>query len=266
MAMPLMPRTRSQALQRLRMALVEKKLTQAELAEAADCHEKTVQNLLNGRMVRDQTLFDVAMVLGLDFDELKALWAGPGGQIHDAPEPAENRNGASEPVSAPQAPLFMDAYTRAAVDHYIGSYLTVRPSFLEPGVIVAYRTDVAWDEATPALTFRESARPDPEMSHTGHVYVPPSSMFVHFVSLTKGAMRMVLAWQIDQSQCLRGLITTSSRAPKLMPVAAPIVYQKSERLDPKQVGRIDPAHDCFEIYRARLKEALADRYVQLIGP
>ena len=59
--------SRDDALDAIKTAMVEKKLTQAELADAADCHEKTIQNLLGGRSVRDQTLFDVCMVLGLDF-------------------------------------------------------------------------------------------------------------------------------------------------------------------------------------------------------
>ena len=34
----------------IRTAMIEKKITQAELADAADCHEKTIQNLLAGRL------------------------------------------------------------------------------------------------------------------------------------------------------------------------------------------------------------------------
>ncbi|MCB0085396.1 MAG: helix-turn-helix transcriptional regulator, partial [Caldilineaceae bacterium] len=49
------PRDRDAAIADIRKAMIEKKLTQAELADAADCHEKTVQNLLGGRSVRDQT-------------------------------------------------------------------------------------------------------------------------------------------------------------------------------------------------------------------
>ena len=70
--------TREAALAQIKTAMIEKKLTQAELADAADCHEKTIQNLLGGRSVRDQTLFDVCMVLGLDFDKLKGAWNGAG--------------------------------------------------------------------------------------------------------------------------------------------------------------------------------------------
>ena len=53
---------REQALDHIKTAMVQKKITQAELADASDCHEKTIQNLLGGRSVRDQTLFDVCMV------------------------------------------------------------------------------------------------------------------------------------------------------------------------------------------------------------
>ena len=75
----------SASLHLIKTAMIEKKMTQAELADAADCHEKTVQNLLSGRAVRDQTLFDVCMVLGLDFDKLKRAWATS--EVRDAPEP-----------------------------------------------------------------------------------------------------------------------------------------------------------------------------------
>ena len=68
-------------------------MTQAELADAADCHEKTIQNLLSGRSVRDQTLFDVCMVLGLDFDKVKGAWAAHG-ELRDAPEARRSRTGA----------------------------------------------------------------------------------------------------------------------------------------------------------------------------
>ncbi len=33
----------------IKTAMIEKKMTQAELADAADIHEKTIQNLLAGR-------------------------------------------------------------------------------------------------------------------------------------------------------------------------------------------------------------------------
>ena len=148
----------------IKTAMIEKKMTQAELADAADCHEKTIQNLLSGRPVRDQTLFDVCMVLGLDFERVKAAWLSPG---RDAPEPGA--------ASGRAAPVYMGAYTRAGVDHYIGSYLTVRPAFSNAAEVVAYRTDISWDEEWPSLVFQECDRPDQTFRHRGRLYIPASS-------------------------------------------------------------------------------------------
>src|SRR5438034_8230289 len=113
----------SPALALIKTAMIEKKITQAELADAADIHEKTIQNLLGGRSVRDQTLFDVCMVLGLDFDKLKGAWDGGS---NGAPADLVGEGGHV-------APVYMGAYTREGVDQYIGSYLTLRPSFSQSG-------------------------------------------------------------------------------------------------------------------------------------
>src|SRR5262249_35553859 len=171
----------SAALSLIKTAMIEKKMTQAELADAADIHEKTIQNLLSGRAVRDQTLFDVCMVLGLDFDKVRAVATREGRTSLDAPE-AESSQG-------PAAPVYMGAYTRAGVDPYIGSYLTLRASFSRPGAVMAYRTDISWDDAWPSLLFQERDRPDAPFLHRGRLYIPASSMYIHLVSLTKGAMR-----------------------------------------------------------------------------
>jgi DNA-binding Xre family transcriptional regulator len=129
------------ALGLIRTAMIEKKITQSQLADAADCHEKTVQNLMAGKAVRQQTMFDVCMVLGLDYELVRATWSGeaPGSVavtgeraspaavgINDAPQPA----GMGGEIS----PVYMGAYTRAGVDHYVGAYLTLRPHFAEPDV------------------------------------------------------------------------------------------------------------------------------------
>ena len=61
----------------------------------------------------------------------------------------------------------MGAYTRAGVDHDIGSYLTVRPSFSIADGIMAYRTDIVWDDEWPSLLFQERDRPDKPYLHRG---------------------------------------------------------------------------------------------------
>ncbi len=99
---------RNPAVARISKAMIEKKITQAELADAADCHEKTIQNLMHGRPVRDQTLFDVCMVLGLEFEDIKKTWnAAPGGEVTERHEPGKPG------IGSEVAPLYMGAYNRS---------------------------------------------------------------------------------------------------------------------------------------------------------
>jgi transcriptional regulator with XRE-family HTH domain len=247
------------ALSRIKTAMIEKKMTQAELADAADIHEKTIQNLLSGRSVRDQTLFDVCMVLGLDFDKIRAAGTGEGREVRDAPEP----NGAEGRA----APVYMGAYTRAGVDHYIGSYLTIRASFSVPASIMAYRTDISWDDEWPSLLFQERDRPDKPFLHRGRLYIPASSMYIHLVSLTKGAMRMVMVSQLDPAGIMRGLITTlSKQRAVLMPVSAPIVYIKREDFTGTTLGELGADHASFSSYKQLLEETVEQGYARLIRP
>ena len=244
-------------LARIKTAMIEKKMTQAELADAADCHEKTIQNLLHGRAVRDQTLFDVCMVLGLDFEEIKSIWSG---QTTGRDEPGRPS------IGKDIAPVYMGAYSRAAVDHYIGGYLTLRPSFSVPGAIVAYRTDITWDGDWPSLLFEEAERPDATYAHRGRLYIPASSMFIHLVSLTKGSMRMVIVSQLDRDGLMRGLITTLNKQKAvLVPVSAPMLYQRRETFAPDAFGEIGPSHARHAEYAALLSETTSQGYARLIG-
>jgi DNA-binding Xre family transcriptional regulator len=248
------------ALSLIKTAMIEKKMTQAELADAADIHEKTIQNLLAGRPVRDQTLFDVCMVLGLDFERVKGASQSRARAPRDAPEPDGG-------VEARAAPAYMGAYTRAGVDHYIGSYLTLRPSFSVPGGIMAYRTDIIWDDEWPSLLFQERDRPDKPFLHRGRVYVPTSSSYIHLVSLTKGAMRMVMVSQLGPAGQMRGLITTlHKQRAAFVPVSAPIVYVQREDFSGLALGEITAARAATSGYRQILDEVMEQGYVRLVGP
>jgi DNA-binding Xre family transcriptional regulator len=245
------------ALALIKTAMIEKKMTQAELADAADIHEKTIQNLLSGRTVRDQTLFDVCMVLGLDFNTVRA--AAHGARNDGRQSPGEEAGQA--------APVYMGAYTRAGVDHYIGSYLTIRASFSKKAAVMAYRTDISWDATRPSLLFQERDRADRSFLHRGHLYIPASSMYIHLVSLTKGAMRMVMVSQLDTAGSMRGLITTLSKQHAvLMPVSAPIVFQKLEDFTGVSLGDIGPGQPGHAGYKALLDETLEQGYARLVAP
>lgn len=251
------PPDRTSAISRIRTSMIEKKLTQAELADTADCHEKTIQNLLNGRSVRDQTLFDVCMVLGLDFDEVKREWQG--GTTLSEPGPLSPATGV--------APAYMGAYTKIAVEHYIGRYVTLRPAFRNPDAITAYRTDIAWDDTWPSLRFTEHDRPDGPFAHEGRLYIPASSMFIHFVSLTKGAMRTITASQLDQTGMMRGVISTlNKQQAQFIPTCAPIVFIRQEHMPAPHYGELRPGQPGHNAYQTLLKETISSGYVRLVGP
>ena len=251
-------RDREDAIDQIKTSMVEKKLTQAELADASDCHEKTIQNMLGGRSVRDQTLFDVCMVLGLDFPLLRDAWHGEASAQDKGPMDLKGEGGMV-------APVYMGAYTRAAVDHYIGSYLTIRPAFSIPKMIIAYRTDITWDPEWPSLLFQERDRPDVPYSHRGRLYIPASSMFIHLVSLTKGAMRMVVVSQLDRDSVMRGIITTlNKQRATFVPVAAPIVYASQTEFAAESLGQIAPGHAKYDAYNSLLAETVEQGYARLV--
>ena len=251
----------------IRTAMIEKKINQAELADAADCHEKTIQNLLGGKSVRQQTLFDVCMVLGLDYEALRATWSGemPGTVAVSGDRSPMPSTPEAAGVGGVIAPVYMGAYTRDGVDHYIGSYVTLRPDFSRPAHVMAYRTDIAWEAAWPSLTFEERDRPDPSYAHRGRVYIPASSMYIHLVSLTKGAMRMVVVSQPDQLGVMRGIITTFHKSgAMLMPVSAPIVYARRLNFQGIQLGEVKPGDAAFAGYHAALRETIDEGYARML--
>lgn len=256
------PKGRDDALDRIKTAMVEKKMTQAELADASDCHEKTIQNLLGGRSVRDQTLFDVCMVLGLDFPPLRDAWHG-GTANGSHSEDHRELKGDGGLV----APTYMGAYTKAAVDHYLGSYLTIRRAFSTPDMIVAYRTDIIWDPEWPSLLFQERDRPDAPYSHRGRLYIPASSMFIHLVSLTKGAMRMIMVSQLDRAGEMRGIITTLNKQRAMyVPVATPIVYAKRDEFPADVLGEITAKSPQYKAYCGILQDTVDQGYARLVAP
>jgi hypothetical protein len=160
----------------------------------------------------------------------------------------------------------MGAYTRAAVDHYIGSYLTLRPAFSVPDQIVAYRTEIVWDPEWPSLLFQESDRPDAPYSHRGRLYIPASSMFIHLVSLTKGAMRMIVVSQIDREGQMRGLITTlNKQRATFVPVSSPIVYARRDAIVAGDLGEITPTHSRWTAYKRLLEDTVQQGYAKLVG-
>jgi hypothetical protein len=198
------------------------------------------------------------MVLGLDFHGLRDAWHGESVAVANGPLELKGQpNGV--------APVYMGAYSRAAVDHYIGSYLTLRRAFSQPDTIVAYRTDISWDPDWPSLLFQETDRPDASYAHRGRLYIPASSSFIHLVSLTKGAMRMVVVSQLDRAGEMRGIMTTlNKQRATFIPVATPIVYAQRASFDAESLGDIPAKRSAYAGYKRLLDDTVEQGYARLV--
>ena len=131
---------------------------------------------------------------------------------------------------------------------------------------MAYRTEITWDDEWPSLLFQERDRPDKPFLHRGRLYIPASSMYIHLVSLTKGAMRMVMVSQLDPAGYMRGLVTTlSKQRAQLLPVSAPIVYIKRADFEGAALGEIASDRAGHREYQQLLAETVEQGYARLIG-
>ena len=92
-------------------------------------------------------------------------------------------------------------------------------------------------------------------------------MYIHLVSLTKGAMRMILVSQIDQSGEMRGIITTLNKQRAMyVPVSSPIVYVKRQEFKSTALGELTPKSTGYDQLKALLETSLEEGYARLVGP
>jgi hypothetical protein len=114
--------------------------------------------------------------------------------------------------------------------------------------------------------FQERDRADAPYAHRGRLYIPASSSFIHLVSLTKGAMRMVVVSQLDRAGEMRGIITTlNKQRATFIPVATPILYARRESFDAEAFGEITPRQRVYQDYKRLLDETVNEGYARLVG-
>ena len=76
-------------------------------------------------------------------------------------------------------------------------------------------------------------------------------MYIHLVSLTKGAMRMVMVSQLDPTGHMRGLITTlNKQRASFVPVSTPIVYVKRDEFADVALGELAAGHPSYRELQA----------------
>ncbi|MBV9931886.1 MAG: helix-turn-helix transcriptional regulator [Alphaproteobacteria bacterium] len=218
----------------VREELARRRLSRQWLADSARISLSTLEKALSGR--RPFTLATVVRMeeaLGIPL-----------------------RNGAlarpAEPAAASGfAPEEMGAYARPAVRWLEGEYLTVRPSFSEPGALYAYRTLIAWDEAKGHLAFSETNRLDQDFEQKGFVSFPHLSGHIYLVTGSAGQYRVAILNRPSGGGALNGVLATlvAGAGAQLIPAAAPIALVPAARTADPEYGVIRPGTRCFEEFR-----------------
>ena len=174
--------------------------------------------------------------------------------LHDAPSIA----GGLEPPSVTSTFDIADDLgyrDRAGVEAFEGDYVCFRPAFSNSEIISAYLIGIRWDETESCLMFEERERVDAGHTQTGRVYIPDGRPFLNFVTLEKGAIRLIMVSRPEKSnEPARGLITTLSNpgGAQFTPASAPIVLMRVVDHTP-QLGFIRPGAVSYESYRRELE-------------
>ena len=234
---------------RIREELARRRLSRQWLADEAKVSLSTLEKALSG-----QRPFTLATVVRLEGALGVALRAGK------APEP-------SGEGSAALAAEEMGAYSRAAVRWLEGEYLTLRRSFSEPGAIYAYRTLIAWDEASHCLAFHESSRLDRGFEQHGFVSFPHLSGHIYLVTNVEGQYRIAILGRPSPQGALNGVLTTlaAGAGAQLTPTATPIALLPMNRRGEAEFGLIRPGDRCHAEY-SELVAAVRDRgYAMLLS-
>jgi hypothetical protein len=172
--------------------------------------------------------------------------------LHYAPSLAEDLK-APFPSSAND----LGCYTRASVEALEGRYVCFRPAFSSADVINAYLMAIHWDENESCLTFVERERVDAGHTQMGRVYIPDGRPFMSFVTIEKGAVRLIMVSRPESNEPARGLIITLSNpgGAHFTPASAPIVLRRIVDQTP-QLGYIRTGAPDYEAYRRELETVM----------
>jgi transcriptional regulator with XRE-family HTH domain len=214
---------------RVREELARRRLSRQWLADQSRVSLSTLEKALSGRRP-----FTLATVVRLE-DAL-------GTDLRGVPEP----NGH---LFAPES---MGAYVRPGVQWLEGRYLTMRPSFSEPGAVFAYLTEISWSEPKGHLVFSEAGRIDSQYEQKGFVSFPHLSGSIYLVTISEGQYRLALLNRPGGGGTISGVLTTlaAGQGAQLIPAAVPIALVPMAGRPEPQLGVIRSGDAAYEDYRA----------------
>jgi hypothetical protein len=232
----------------LEQAKLARDLSNEAIADRAGYNEKTIRDVLKGHCLIYKTTSEVARALDFSLDEIL------------------QQAGLSEEADG-SAPAHLGGYSRSNYTHLLGGYTTVRPVYGDTSYLRCYRTLLDWDVGASCLHFTEAHRPDGECQ-TGHVYIPPASTFMYFLTVNKGWVRTVLVSQPIHTSILRGLILSQFNVSgaNFAPVCSPIAYIKEQsNTNPGDgtYGELGPGDPQYERYAALIREIVSKTFVKV---
>ena len=214
----------------VREELARRRLSRQWLADEAKVSLSTLEKALSGR--RPFTLSTVVRIEDAFGTSLRGV------------------RRSAEPAAGMFAPESMGAYARPSVQWLEGTYLTLRPSFSEPGAVFAYLTSIAWDEVKGHLVFSEASRTDSQYEQKGFVSFPNLSGAIYLVTISVGQYRVALLNR-PSGGGLTGILLTlcAGQGAQLIPAAVPISLISTSSRPEAAVGVVREGDECFSEYR-----------------
>lgn len=230
----------------VREELARRRISRQQLAEKAKISISTLEKALGGRRP-----FTLATIVRLE----EAL----GLSLRKANGDAASMHASSNGDVAPDA---LGSYARRAVTWLAGGYLTLRPSFGEPDAIYAYRTEIAWDDESSCLVFREAERFDAAFTQFGEVSIPNQSGHIYLVTNRHGQYRLITVARPTITGEMHGILTTllAGRGSQLTPIAAPIAFVPLRAIPDAVFGRVSEKDAKYEAYRKYLKRTVEEPF------
>jgi transcriptional regulator with XRE-family HTH domain len=232
---------------RVREELARRRLSRQALADLAKISISTLEKALAGRRP-----FTLATTIRLE-EALGATLRAP--------------TRATAVSSAGLAPESLGAYSRTAVTWLEGEYLTLRPSFEDPAAVYAYRTEIAWDESSSSLAFREAAREDADFTQKGSVSLSNQSGHIYLITSEQGQFRLVMLGRPAIGGEMYGMLSTlqAGQGSHLTPAAAPIALIPMRRVTDPAFGRVIAGGARYDDYRATLSRVTDKGFARFFG-
>src|SRR6201992_86442 len=230
----------------IREEIARRRISRQAVAEQAKLSLSTLEKVLGGRRPFTlATTVRLEQALGVSLRKAESTLAPP--------------------TIAPCGDIAADnlgAYSHRAVTWLEGTYLTLRPSFGDKDAIFAYYTEIAWDDATSCLCFRESERLDAAYGQFGEGAVPNQSGFIYLVTKRHGQYRVITVSRPTRFGEMYGILQTllAGRGSQLTPIAAPIVFLPIKNIQNPTLRRVLSDDVNYVVYREHLRRTIDEPF------